>query len=169
VRAHLIRLTGVDFVGMMGISASTAQTILSEIGTDMSCFPSEKCFASWLGLAPRHEVSGGKILRNGTLKGNRRAAQAFRQAALSVGRSDSALGAYYRSHRARIGEAQAVVATAHKIARIFYHLLKHREAFQPQSVADYEVMLRDRQLTHLKRKAARLGMTLVPTAQITHV
>jgi hypothetical protein len=169
VRAHLIRLTGVDFVGMMGISASTAQTILSEVGSDMSCFPSEKCFASWLGLAPRHEVSGGRVLRNGTLKGNRHAAQAFRQAALSVGRSESALGAYYRSHRARLGEAQAVVAAAHKISHIFYHLLKHREAFQPQSVADYEAMLRERQLAHLKRKAARLGMTLVPTAQISYL
>jgi transposase len=167
VRAHLIRLTGVDFVGMMGISASTSQTILSEVGTNMSCFPSEKCFASWLGLAPRHELSGGKLLRNGTLKGNHRAAQAFRQAALSVARSDSALGAYYRSHRARLGEAQAIVATAHKIARIFYHLLKYREPFQPQSAADYETMLRDRQLAHLKRKAAKLGMTLVPTAPIT--
>jgi len=167
VRAHLIRLTGVDFVGMMGISASTAQTILSEIGTDMSCFPSEKNFASWLGLAPRHEVSGGKILRNSTLKGNRRAAQAFRQSALSVARSDSALGAYFRSHRSRLGEAQAVVATAHKIARIFYHLIKYREAFQPESAADYETKLRDRQLAHLKRRAARLGFSLVPTTQPT--
>jgi hypothetical protein len=165
VRAHLIRLTGVDFVGMMGISASTAQTILSEVGTDMSCFPSEKCFASWLGLAPRHEISGGKVLRNGTLKGNQRAAQAFRQAALSVGRSDSALGAYYRSHRARLGEAQAIVATAHKIARIFYHLLKHCEAFQPESAVEYEAKQQERQLALLKRKAARLGMILVPAAQ----
>jgi len=167
VRAHLLRLTGVDLVGVMGLSASTVQTILSEIGTEMACFPSEKHLASWLGLAPHHEISGGKILRNGTLKGNHRAAQAFRQAAQSVARSHSALGAYYRRQRARLGEAQAIVATAHKIARIVYHLLKHREAFIAESAADYEARLQQRELAQLKRKAAKLGLSLVPVAQAT--
>ncbi len=167
VRAHLLRLIGVDLVGVMGLSASTVQTLLSEIGTDMSRFPSEKHLASWLGLAPHHEISGGKILRNGTLKGNHRAAQAFRQAAQSVARSHSALGAYYRRQRTRLGEAQAIMATAHKIARTVYHLLKHREAFIPESAADYEARLQQRELAQLKRKAAKLGLSLVPVAQAT--
>jgi hypothetical protein len=165
VRAHLLRLTGVDLVGVMGLSASTAQTILSEIGTAMSRWLSEKHFASWLGLAPHHEISGGKILRNSTLKVKNRAAQAFRQAAQSVARSHSALGAYYRRQRARLGEAQAIVATAHKIARTVYHLLKHREAFITESAADYEARLQQRELAQLKRKAAKLGMSLVSVAQ----
>jgi transposase len=165
VRAHLLRLTGVDLVGVMGLSASTAQTILSEIGTDMSRWLSEKHFASWLGLAPHHEISGGKILRNSTLKVKNRAAQAFRQAAQSVARGHSALGAYYRRQRARLGEAQAIVATAHKIARTVYHLLKHREAFITESAADYEARLQQRELAQLKRKAAKLGMSLVSVAQ----
>jgi transposase len=165
VRAHLLRLTGVDLVGVMGLSASTVQTILSEIGTDMSKWPNEKHFGSWLGLAPHHEISGGKILRNNTLKVNNRAAQAFRQAAQSVARSHSALGAYYRRQRARLGEAQAIVATAHKIARIVYHLLKHREAFIAESAADYEARLQQRELAQLKRKAAKLGLSLVPARQ----
>jgi transposase len=167
VRAHLLRLTGVDLVGVMGLSASTVQTILSEIGTDMSKWPTEKHFGSWLGLAPHHEISGGKVLRNHTLKVKNRAAQAFRQAAQSVARSHSALGAYYRRQRARLGEAQAIVATAHKIARIVYHLLKHREAFIAESAADYEARLHQRELAQLKRKAAKLGLSLVPVAQAT--
>lgn len=167
VRAQLFRLTGVDLVGMMGISASIAQTVISEIGTDMTPWANEKHFASWLGLAPHHEISGGKVLRNRTLKVKNRAAQAFRQAAQSVARSHSALGAYYRRQRARLGEAQAIVATAHKIARTVYHLLKHREAFIPESAADYEARLHQRELAHLKRKAAKLGLSLVPTSLAT--
>ena len=165
VRAYLLRLTGVDLVGVMGLSASTVQTILSEIGTDMSHWPNEKHFGSWLGLAPHHEISGGKVLRNNTLKVKNRAAQAFRQAAQSVARSNSALGAYYRRQRARLGEAQAIVATAHKIARIVYHLPQHREAFIVESAADYEARLQQRELAQLKRKAAKLGLSLVPVAQ----
>src|SRR3990172_4064106 len=114
VRREIIRLTGVDLVAVEGISASLAQTILSETGTDMSKWPSDKHFGSWLGLAPHNDISGGKVLRSRTLKTHNRAGQAFRQAAASVIRSGSAFGAFYRRKRAQLGPMQALVATAHK-------------------------------------------------------
>ena len=117
-RAHYARLLGVDLVAVMGLSSASVQTIISEIGTDMERFPTVKHFCAWLGLAPRNDISGGKVLRSRTMKVANRATQAFRQAAQSVSRSDSALGAYYRAMRARKGPQQATVASAHQIARI---------------------------------------------------
>jgi hypothetical protein len=121
VRAQVARIIGVELVAVMGLSAVTVQTIISEIGTDMRRLPTVKPFCAWLGLAPRNDISGGKVLRSGTMKVRSRANQAFRQAAQSVARSDSAVGVYYRAMRARLGPGQAIVATAHKIARIVYH------------------------------------------------
>jgi transposase len=159
-RAQCARIVGVDLVAVMGLSASGVQTILSEIGTDMSRFPTVKHFCAWLGLAPRNDISGGKILRSRTRKVTNRATQAFRQAAQSVSRSDSAVGAYYRSMRARKGPEQANVATAHKIARIVYHLLKYGEAYEAESAAAYEQQRQERELRVLTRRASKLGYTL---------
>jgi transposase len=153
---------GVDLVAVMGLSASSVQTIISEIGTDMSKFPTVKQFCSWLGLAPRNDISGGKVLRSRTMKVRSRANQAFRDAAASVGRSDSAVGAYYRAMRARLGPQQAIVATAHKIARVVYHLLTTREPYQEEHAAEYEQKQRERELKHLTRRAQKLGYTLAP-------
>jgi len=99
----------------------------------MSKFPTVKHFGSWLGLAPHTDISGGKVLRSRTRKVVNRAAQAFRQAAQCVGRSETALGAYYRRMRARLGPQQATVATAYKIARIVYTMLKERKPFEAAS------------------------------------
>ena len=162
VRAELIRITGVDLVAVKGISASLAQIIISEIGTDMSRFPNEKHFCSWLGLAPHHEISGGKILRNRTLKTDNRAGQAFRQAAASVIRSDSAFGAFYRRKRSQLGPMQALVATAHKIARTVYFMLKNKAEYKDIGAVAYEQKQKDRELIYLRRKAAKLGFTLAP-------
>jgi hypothetical protein len=115
-----------------------------------------------LGLAPRNDISGGEILRSRTMKVRSRANQAFRDAAASVGRSDSAVGAYYRARRARLGSKQAIVATAHKIARVVYHLLKNGEPFQEESAEVYERKRRERELKHLARHAQKLGYTLAP-------
>lgn len=164
VRAELFRITGVDLVAVEGISASLAQTILTETGTDMSRFPTEKHFASWLGLAPHHEISGGKLLRNRTLKTDNRAGQAFRQAAACVIRSESAFGAYYRRKKAHLGPMQALVATAHKIARTVYHMLKDKVAYHDIGAQAYEQEHHDRELAYLKRKADKLGFTLTPNA-----
>lgn len=162
VRAQFARLLGVDLVAVTGISGGLVQTIISEIGTDMGRWPTVKHFCSWLGLAPHNDISGGKVLRSRTMKVASRANQAFRMAAQSVARSDTAIGAYFRTMRARKGPQQAIVATAHKIARIVYHLLKYGEAYEAQSVAEYEEQRRKRELRQLERRASKLGLTLTP-------
>jgi transposase len=144
----------------MGLSAITVQTIISEVGTDMERFPTVKHFCAWLGLAPRNDISGGKVLRSRTMKVHSRANQAFRQAAYSVTRAHSSIGAYYRAMRARLGPKQAIVATAHKIARIVYHLLKTGEPYREESDAEYERKRQERELKHLTRRAQKLGYTL---------
>ena len=159
-RAELFRVTGVDLVATAGISASLAQTIITKIGTDMSRFLTEKHFCSWLGLAPHHEISGGKILRNHTLTTDNRAGQAFRQAAACVIRSDSAFGAFYRRKKAQLGPMQALVATAHKIARTVYHLLKYKTAYQDSEAEAYDKKYQEREVARLRNKAAKLGYTL---------
>jgi transposase len=167
VRAQVARIIGVDLVSVMGLSAVTVQTIISEIGTDMSRFPTVKHFCAWLGLVPRNDISGGKVLRSRTMKVRSRANQAFRQAAQSVARSDSAVGAYYRAMRARLGPGQAIVATAHKIARIVYHLLKTGEAYREEGAAEYEQKRKVRELKQLERRAQKLGYTLAPVPVTT--
>ena len=129
VRKQVFRITGVDLVAVTGLDESTVQTIITEIGTDVSRWRTEKHFCSWLGVAPHNDISGGKVLRSRTLKTNNRAGQAFRMAAQSVTRSQTTFGAFYRRLAPRIGKQQAIVATAHKIARVVYAMLKHRTPF----------------------------------------
>ena len=124
---------------------------------DMKRLPTVKHFCSWLGLAPHNDISGGKVLRSRTRKVVNRATQAFQQAAQSVARSNSAVGAYYRAMRARLGPKQAIVATAHKIARMVYHLLKTREPYWEESAAEYDQKRQERELKHLARRAQKLG------------
>jgi hypothetical protein len=161
-RAQFARILGVDLVAVTGISGTLVQTIISEIGTDMSRFPTVKHFCSWLGLAPRNDISGGKVLRSRTMKVASRANQAFRMAAQLVARTNTALGAYFRSMRARKGPQQAIVATAHKIARIVYHLLKYGQDYQEESAEAFEQKRQERELRHLTRRAQKLGYTLRP-------
>lgn len=161
-RAHIKRITGIDLVAVPGISASLAQTILAEIGTDMSKFPNEKHFCSWLGLAPKNEISGGKTLKSRTLKTKNRAGQAFRLAARAQVRADTEFGAFYRRMKSRVGPAQAMVATAHKMARVVFHMLSKGEEYRPLGAAEYEQQFKERQVRFLKRKAAQLGLELVP-------
>jgi transposase len=160
-RSLLYQLTGVDMVAIPGLHASTVQTILSEIGLDLRKWPNAKAFCAWLGLAPHHEISGGKVLRRSTRKTRNRAGQAFRLAAQAVSRSRSGLGAFYRRIRARLGPESAIVATAHKLARIVYHLLTHRTSFRAMSPEEHEQRARARDIASLRKKAAKLGLTLV--------
>jgi len=159
-RAEIIRLSGVDLAAVDGIGISLAQTILSEIGTDMSKWPNDKHFTSWLGLAPHNDISGGKVLHSRTLPTNNRAGQAFRQAATAVSRSPSAFGAYYRHKRAQGGPMFAQVATAHKIARTVYHLLKHHVQYADIGAERFGQQQRERDVAILRKKAARMGFTL---------
>jgi transposase len=161
-RAHILRITGVDLVAVHGMSDSLAQTILAEIGTDMSKWPDDQHFCSWLGLAPKNDISGGKILKSRTMKNRNRATQAFRMAAQSVSRSHCAFGAFYRRMKGRLGPAQALVATAHKSARTVSHLLKYRVPYHDIGAAEYNQRFREREMHYLQKKAAKLGYKLSP-------
>jgi len=160
----LHRTVGVDLTAVDGIDALTAQVIISEIGLDMNKWPTVKHFTSWLALAPNNQKSGGKVLRTRTQKTDNRANTAFRIAAQSLSRSQSALGGFYRRMRAKHGAAKANVATAHKLARIVYFMLKDHRAYADPGEAYYEQHYRERTIRNLKRKAANLGLTLVPLA-----
>lgn len=161
-RTLLYQLTGVDLVAIAGLNEVTVAKILTETGIALNAWPTEKHFSSWLGLGPHNDISGGRVLRSRTLKNGNRAGQAFRLAAQSVSRTQTALGAYYRRMKARLGPQKAIVATAHKIARIFYHMLKHRVAYHDLSAQEYEQRFREREVAKLKHKAAKLGFTLAP-------
>jgi transposase len=162
IRRHLKRISGVDLSVVDGFGVSLAQTVIMEVGTDMSKFPSEKHFCSWLGLAPKHEISGAKVLKNKTLKTKNRAGQAFRMAAQSVKRADCVFGSLYRRLKSRLDKAQATVATAHAIARVVYRMLKYQVEYEKINVEDYEKKYKEQQMKYLKKKAAKLGFQLVP-------
>ncbi len=161
LRTHLYRISGVDLTQVNGLAVSTAQTIVSEIGLNIHRWPTEKQFASWLGLCPDNRISGGKILKSKTRHVVNRAACAFRLGAQSLKYSQSALGAYYRRMRARLGAPKAITATAHKLARIVYHLLKHGQAFVDQGETYYEERYRKNVLNTLRKRAEALGYQLI--------
>jgi transposase len=162
LRRNLIRITGVDLAAVDGMSVSIAQTIIFEIGTDMSKWPTVKHFCSWLGLAPKNEITGGKVIRSRTGKTKNRAGQAFRLAASSVTRADCAFGAFYRRKKSQIGPAQAMVATAHMIARTVYFMLKNQVHYIHISAKSFDKRYREQQIHYLHRKAAKLGFRLTP-------
>lgn len=162
LRQHLKRLSGVDVSVVAGFGVSLAQTVIMECGTDMRQFPTEKHFSSWLGLAPKHEISGAKVLKNQTLKTKNRAGQAFRMAAQSLQRAEGVYGVMYRRLRARLGPAQATVAVAHALARVVYRMLKDKVEYAPLSAGEYEKRYAAQQLKYLQKKAAKLGYQIVP-------
>ena len=161
-RAPILRLTGVDRIAVHGSSDSLAQTILAEMGTDLSTWPDEKHLCAWLDLAPKHDISGGTVRKSRPMKHRNRATQAFRMAAQSVSRSHGAFGACYRRMKGRLGPAQALVATAHKIARTVYHMLKNRVQYHDIGETEYNHQFREREMRYLQKNAAQLGYTLSP-------
>jgi transposase len=122
-------MSGVDLTSIDGIDITTAIKIIAEIGTDMSRWKTAKHFASWLGLSPGAKVSGGKVLSGATKPFANKAAAALRMAAFTLFNSKSALGAYLRRQRARLGAPKAITATAHKMARLVYAMLTHGTAY----------------------------------------
>jgi hypothetical protein len=160
----MLRSPGVDLVAVHGISPSMAQTIVSEIGTDMRKWPEDTHCCSWRGLAPKNAISGGKVRKSRTMKNRTRAAHAFRMAAQSVFRADCALGAFSRRRKGRLGPAQALVATAHKSARTVYHMLKDQVPYYDIGAAEYNQRFRERKLKYLQKNAAKLGYTLSPAS-----
>lgn len=159
---QLQRIWGVDLTQVPGLSTLTVRTLLGEIGPDFSKFPSVSSFASWLALCPDNEITGGKILRVGTRKVNSRAAKALRLAAQSLHHSKSALGAFYRRMRTRLAAPQAITAAAHKLARIIYHLVTHRQAYDESVFARQQARYNRRVESRLRAQARTLGFQLVP-------
>jgi len=156
----LLRALGVGLTEVEGIDVGTALVILAEIGVDVSRFPTEKHFASWLGVCPRQHRSNGTTKKRGPRKGKNRVAIALRMAAQAVGRTQSPLGLFYRRIKGRIGGQGAVTATAHKLARLVYRMLKYGAEYVKRSPADYEAKLRAQVERQLRARAARLGFEL---------
>ncbi len=161
LRAHLYRITGVDFTSIDGLDVLTVQTIISEVGLDSSKFKNAKHFSSWLGLCPGCRITGGKVKSSQTRQVVNRASTAFRLAAQAVGRSNCALGAFYRRIKARAGAPKAITATAHKIARLFYTLWTKKESYIDQGAEYYEQQYRERVIKNLQQRAKSLGLEVV--------
>jgi transposase len=160
VRTALYYVTGVDLTAIEGIDEVHALTLVSELGTDFTKWPSVKHFTSWLGLCPNFKKTGGKVQSSRTRRGKGRAAHALRLAAWSLMRSHGALGAYLRRQRARLGAPKAITATAHKLARIVYNLMRFGEAYVKQTEEAYAEQVRERLEKQLARRAKELGYEL---------
>jgi transposase len=162
LRSHLYRITGVDLTQVPGLNALTVQNALTETGADMNRFPTDKHLTSWLRLAPNQKKSGGKVLSSKTLKTKNRANLAFRQAAQSLHHSKSALGAYYRRMQARLGAPKAITATAHKLARIYYHMLKEQKEYVDLGEDYYIEKNKQLEIKRLYNKALKFGFYMTP-------
>jgi transposase len=163
-RKRLYEMLGVDLTAIDGIRVSVALTIASELGHDVSAFRNEKAFSNWLGLAPNHKITGGKIKSRKTRPGANRIATALRMAAASLLRTPTALGAFGRRMRSRVGSPKAITAIAHKLAKIVSRMLKYGEDYVRQGAEDYEAQYRERRLEALRRTATALGYRLEPQA-----
>jgi transposase len=161
-RALLFKTAGVDLTQLEAINETTALVLLSELGTDLSKFPHEKNFVSWLGLCPQHRGSAGKIFKRRTRRGANRAARALRMAAQGCHRAKNALGAFYRRIQGRCGGPKAIVATARKLAERVYRMLRYGQAYVRQGEAAYEEAYHQRLVKAMAKKAASLGYKLVP-------
>jgi transposase len=155
---ELVRITGVDLTGIDGINAMTAQTLISEIGFDMSRWKTEAHFASWLGLCPDNRISGDKVLSRGTRRVINRAATALRIAANTLLKSRSYLGAQYRRLRTKLGAPKAITAMAHRLARLVYRMLKYGHQYIDRGAEYYEQKNRQQQIDFIRKKAAQFGL-----------
>ena len=161
VRQALYFVCGVDLTAIEGIDEIHALTLVSELGTDFTKWPTVKHFASWLGLCPNWKQTGGKVKSSRTRLGKNRAAGALRLAAWSLMRSHSYLGAYLRRQRSRLGAPKAITATAHKLARIIYNLMRYGLAYSRQEETLYADQVKARLEKSLLRRAKELGFTVV--------
>lgn len=161
LRTPLHQLTGVDLSQLDGIGPYNALRLLSEIGTDMTRWPTDKHFTSWLTLAPKNKVSGGRLLSSRTQPSANRAAAILRLAAMNLGRSQTALGAFYRRIAFRGGKAKAVTATARKLAILIYRTLKDGLVYRDPGAEAYDAQHRTHVLRRLRQRAENLGFELV--------
>lgn len=162
LRGHLHRIFGTDLTQIDGVNATTAHVFFTEVGADLSKFPTVNHFCSWLGLCPQNKISGGRVLSSRTRPGASRVAQALRMAAHGLHNSRSYLGEYLRKLKSRHGAPKAITATAHKLARIIYHLVKTGKQFDETVFADQEELYRKRLERRLRSQAKMMGLQLVP-------
>ena len=167
LKAERQRVNGVDLTAIEGIDVMTAQTILSEIGVDMSRWKDERHFVSWAGLTPNRDVSGGKVLRHRRRQVNNRVGNALRMAASTLLRSESYLGSKFRKLRARRGAPKAIKVMARYLGCIVHRMLTHGQAWVDQGTKVFEEKSRQRELNELQRKAEALGLQLSPRAAIS--
>lgn len=163
---YLKDVLGVDITQVFGISEISAIEIVSEVGINMSKWPTVKHFTSWLNLAPNNRISGGKKLKDKRSKKKNKAAQAFKMAAYALQRSDHWLGTFYRRMKAKGGPLLATKATARKLAVIFYYMVQRQVEFNPIPLEQYEVTLTAKRLEYLNRQARKMGMVLMPSKEI---
>jgi transposase len=161
LRGELYRITGVDLTQIDGINVQTAQVVISEVGVDMSRWRTEGHFASWLGLSPNNEITGGKVIGHGTKKVLNRARVALRVAAQTLHHSKTALGAKYRRFRAHLGAPKAITAMAHHLACLIYRMLRFGTEYHDKGMQHYERKYRQTQMKWLQKQAAALNMQLV--------
>lgn len=161
IRGYLYHLTGTDLSQIDGIGPYQALRLISEIGTDMGRWPTEQHFTAWLTLAPQNKISGGRLLSSRTPASGNRAAAMLRMAAMSLARTQTALGAFYRRLAARIGKAKAITATARKIAILVYRTLKGEIQYKDPGPDAYNARQRNRLVRRLRKRAQALGFTLV--------
>jgi transposase len=162
---YLTRLCGVDLTTIPGVGALTAHTLWAEMGADLSAFPTSKHFCSWLSLCPDNRTSAGQCLSTKTRVSANRVAHALRMAAQGCHHAKHELGDYYRRMRARLGAAEGLVATAHKIARIVYAVLTTRRPYDPALAAQAQAQTQQRRLARLHATARNLGFQLIPDQQ----
>jgi transposase len=162
VRGALYSLLGKDLTQIHGMGPYLALKLISECGDDLSAWPSAKHFTSWLCLAPSNKISGGKVLSSRTRRSGSRAAALLRLAATTIGRTDTALGAFYRRLSTRTGKAKAVTATARKIAVLFYNAVRHGMDYVDPGASSYEARYRTRVIDNLQRRAKTFGFILQP-------
>ena len=161
-RAGLHRILGVDLAQIPGLSSLTAHGLIAETGLTMEKFASARHFASWLGLCPDNRISGGTLLGTRTRDVPSRAAHLFRIAAQALHAAKNALGEHFRRMRARLGAPEAITATAHKLARIYYAILKHRRPYDETKIAGTPEQQALKRRQRLEKQAAKLGFTLTP-------
>lgn len=169
IREMLYTLTGVDSTQINGIGPYTTLRLVAECGTDMAKWPTSKHFTSWLTLSPGNKISGGKVLSSRTRRTKNRATTLLRIAAVNIGKTQTALGAFYRRLAARVGKAKAVTATARKLAVLFYTLMRYGKAYVEPGADYYERQYRERVLRALSRKAAALGYRLAQKQETSPV
>jgi transposase len=160
LRGELYRVTGIDLTRIDGINVMVAQTIVAEVGLDMSKWKTEAHFASWLGLCPDNKITGGKVFHRGTRHVENRAATALRLAASALWRSKTYLGAKFKRLRASLGAPKAVTAMAHTLARLVYRMLRYGQDYVDKGMQFYQQRYQQQQINWIQKKARDLGFEI---------